>query len=219
MEDFITPQDEVRQEIAMAAARLIAEEGLDYPSAKNQAIKTVLGGQALAKNRLPNDQDIQNEVRAYQALFQAEHQPQELAELRAVAAEFMGKIPMFEPIIYGAAVNGTGSALSDIHLLAFSDDEKEIDYWLFNQHIQAEPCNDALLAGKSFPALAFQWKKRWFQLGVASPVQRRGLLKRKETQTPPFQTDLAGLLALIRDSNPAPNAISPSGEGGFGSSN
>jgi hypothetical protein len=71
MEDLITPQDEVRQEIAMAAARLIAEEGLDYPSAKNQAIKMVLGGQPFAKNRLPNDQDIQNEVRAYQALFQA----------------------------------------------------------------------------------------------------------------------------------------------------
>lgn len=201
MEDFITPQDEVRQEIAMTAARLIAEEGLDYPSAKHQAIKIVLGGQTVAKNRLPSDQDIQNEVLAYQALFQAEHQPQELAELRTIAADFMGQIQQFEPIIYGAAVNGTGNAMSDIHLLAFSDDEKEVDYWLFNHHIQAEPCGDALLAGKSFPALAFQWKKRWFQLGVASPVQRRGLLKRKDPQHPPFQTDLAGLLKLMTEAD------------------
>jgi hypothetical protein len=37
MEEFFAPQDELRIEIAMTAARLIAEEGLDYATARNQA--------------------------------------------------------------------------------------------------------------------------------------------------------------------------------------
>ena len=81
--------------------------------------------------------------------------------------------------------------------IAFADDEKEVDYWLLNQNIHFDACEDALLAGKSFPAVAFRWKQRWFQLGVASPVQRRGLLNRQAPDGTLFQTDIAGLTRLI----------------------
>ena len=197
MEEFFAPQDELRIEIAMTAARLIAEEGLDYATARNQAVKALLGKQRVPRERLPSDQDIQDEVRAYQALFQADSQPGELNELREVALQFMQGIQQFEPIVYGAAVNGTGSAHSDVHIIAFADDEKEVDNWLLNQNINFDACEDALLAGKSFPAVAFRWKQRWFQLGVASPVQRRGLLNRQAPDGTLFQTDTAGLTRLI----------------------
>jgi len=84
-----------------------------------------------------------------------------------------------------------------VHIIAFADDEKEIDFWLLNQNINFDACEDALLAGKSFPAVAFRWKQRWFQLGVANHVQRRGLLNRQAPDGPPFQTDIAGLTRLI----------------------
>lgn len=197
MEEFFAPQDELRIEIAMTAARLIAEEGLDYATARNQAVKALLGKQRVPRERLPSDQDIQDELRAYQALFQADSQPGELNELREVALQFMQGIQQFEPIVYGAAVNGTGSAHSDVHIIAFADDEKEVDYWLLNQNINFDACEDALLAGKSFPAVAFRWKQRWFQLGVASHLQRRGLLNRQSPDGNLFQTDTAGLTRLI----------------------
>ncbi|WP_370263360.1 UDP-N-acetylmuramate--alanine ligase [Limnobacter sp.] len=199
MDDFFAPQDELRTEIAMTAARLIAEEGCDYPSARHQAIKTLFGKGKPPKHCMPSDQEIQEELRAYQALFQADTQPGELNELRLVALQFMQLMVQFEPVVYGAAVNGTGNAYSDIHVLAFSDDQKEVDYWLLNQNIAFDPCEDALLAGKAFPAVAFRWRQRWFQLGVASPVDRRGLLNRQGAGDHLFQTDLAGLNRLIEE--------------------
>lgn len=197
MEEFFAPHDELRQEIAMAAARLIAEEGCDYSTARNQAMKLLGGKTRVARNSIPSDQEIQDEVRAYQALFLADEQPAELLELRQLALGLMYKMSQFEPIIYGAAVNGTGSVHSDIHLIAFADDEKELDYWLLNQNISFDACEDALLAGKSFPAVAFQWQKRWVQLGVASHALRRGLLNRAPLDKHPFQTDTAGLVRLL----------------------
>jgi hypothetical protein len=197
MDEFFTPHDELRTEIAITAARLIAEEGLDYSTARNQAIKAKVGKQRISRERLPSDQDIQDEVRAYQALFQADTQPGELNELREVALHFMRGIQQFEPIVYGAAVNGTGNAHSDIHLIAFTDDEKEVDFWLLNQNIHFDACEDALLAGKAFPAVAFRWRQRWFQLGVANPIQRRGLLNKESSGNSLFQTDTEGLVRLM----------------------
>jgi hypothetical protein len=196
MEEFFTPHDELRTEIAIAAARLIAEDGYDYATARNKAVKTLTGKARLPKDRTPSDQEIQDELHTYQQLFQADHQPQELSELRAIAIDFMHQITHFEPIIYGAVVNGTASIHSDIHLLVFSDDPKEIDYWLLNQNISFDACEDALLAHQNFPAVAFKWHGKWFQVGVASPVSRRGLSNKQTHGGSPFQTDLSGLQHL-----------------------
>ncbi|WP_284280597.1 UDP-N-acetylmuramate--alanine ligase [Limnobacter litoralis] len=202
MDEFFEAHDDLRTEIAMTAARLIAEDGYDYPSAKAKAIKQLAGKSRLPKDRIPSDQEIQDELRAYQALYLSDTQPAQLQSLRTVALEFMAQIPEFEPIIYGAVVNGTASDHSDIHLIVFSDDPKEIDYWLFNHNLQAEPCDDALLAGKTYPAVAFQWKRRWFKLGVATPTHRRGLLNRNNQDEFTFQTDRNGLQALFDTYNP-----------------
>lgn len=199
MDDFFAPQDDLRLEIAMAAARLIAEDGYDYPSARNKAIKELAGNTRLPRDRIPLDVEIEQEVRNYQSLYLSDTQPHELLQLRRSALSLMQALDEFEPIVYGAAVNGTGSHHSDLHLLAFSDNPKEIDYWLLNHNIDFDACEDALLAGRSFPAVAFQWKERWVQLGCTDPRDRRGLLKRSD---PPFQTDTAGLIRLLEETQP-----------------
>ena len=53
----------------MQAARLIAEEGCEYSTAKRRAAKQVLGNQKINGNVLPDNQQIEQEVREYQALF------------------------------------------------------------------------------------------------------------------------------------------------------
>jgi hypothetical protein len=196
MDDFFAPQDDLRLEIAMAAARLIAEDGYDYPSARNKAIKELVGNTRLPRDRIPLDAEIEQEVRNYQSLYLSDTQPQELLRLRQTALSLMLALQEFEPIIYGASVNGTGSHHSDLHVLAFSDNPKEIDFWLLNRDIAFEACEDALLAGRAFPAVSFQWKDRWVQLGCSDPRDRRGLLKRNESL---FQTDAAGLQRLLED--------------------
>lgn len=201
MEDFFAPQDDLRLEIAQAAARLIAEDGYDYPSARQKAIKELVGNRRLSRQQIPLDEEVEDEVRAYQQEYLSHCQPQELRALRQIALSLMQALADFEPIVYGACVNGTGSQHSDLHLLAFADNPKEIDYWLLNQNIDFEACEDALLAGRSFPAVAFQWNERWVQLGTAHLHERRGLLKGR-AQTHLFQTDTAGLFNLFNE-NPS----------------
>lgn len=197
MEQFFAPQDELRQQIAAIAAKMIAEEGYDYSSARQKAIKQVAGTGRLLRELQPNDQEIEAEVRSYQSLFQSSTQPAELLTLRKEACELMKLLADFNPILFGSSVNGTGNRLSDIHILAFADDPKEVDYWLLNRDIQFDPCEDAILSGKQFPAVGFKWRTHWVQLGSATDRERRGLLKKNQKTDFPFQTDLTGLLKLL----------------------
>ena len=73
----------VREEIAAVAARMIAEDGADYATAKRKAARQVLGTEARAVGEwLPDNEQVETEVREYQALFQADSQPRVLALLR-----------------------------------------------------------------------------------------------------------------------------------------
>lgn len=210
MEKFNTQQHDIKLEIAMAAARLVAEEGYDYASAKQKARKQIASDIRLPAEAIPSDLDIQEEVRAYQALYQPHTQPSEQRELRLVAVSLLEALEEFEPIVYGALVNGTGNKHSDIHVIAFSDNPKEIDYWLLNRDIEFRPCEDALLAGKCFPAVAIQWERKWVQLASSEAIHRRGLLKKGRKDAQLFQTDLSGLRQLIEQDQTEQNQISGS---------
>lgn len=63
----------VREEIAIAAARMIAEDGLDYATAKRKAARQVVGDTRIEGAWLPDNDQIEDEIREYQALFQGEH--------------------------------------------------------------------------------------------------------------------------------------------------
>ena len=59
-------------EIAVAAARMIAQDGADYATAKRRAAKQILGHTKVRKVRgdiLPDNAQIEDEVRIYHALF------------------------------------------------------------------------------------------------------------------------------------------------------
>ncbi len=62
----------VREEIAIAAARLIAEDGLDYATAKRKAARQVIGESRVAGEWLPDNDQIEEEIREYQSLFQGD---------------------------------------------------------------------------------------------------------------------------------------------------
>ena len=72
------------EEIAAAAARLVVEEGMEYGPAKRRAA-TQLGHRGPRNAALPGNEAVEDEVRAYLALFCADTQPSDLAALRQVA--------------------------------------------------------------------------------------------------------------------------------------
>jgi hypothetical protein len=121
-------------ELASAAARLIVEEGMEYGPAKKRAAK-VLGRATVRNAELPDNNLVEDEVRAYLDLFCAETQPAELAALREVAALWMERLQEFRPHLTGAVWRGTATRLNSVHLQLFCDDSKEAEITLLNQRI------------------------------------------------------------------------------------
>lgn len=121
-------------EIAATAARLVVEEGLEFGPAKQRALKQ-LGKRGLPAGELPDNDLVEDEVRAYLALFCADTQPGELAALRDVALQWMERLAEFRPHLTGAVWRGTATRLSDVHLQLFCDDAKSAEISLLNARV------------------------------------------------------------------------------------
>ncbi len=129
--------NQITAEIAATAARLVVEEGLEYGPAKQQALKA-LGLQRSGRNRLPDNNELEDEVRDYLALFCADTQPAELSALRQLAATGMARLEEFRPHLCGAVWRGTATRLSNIHLQLYCDDSKSAEIALINQGVEYE---------------------------------------------------------------------------------
>ena len=70
----------MRREIAAAAARLVADNGLDYGSAKQKAARDIVGTERLPRNQLPDNDEIDEALREHLQLFDDEH-PARLARM------------------------------------------------------------------------------------------------------------------------------------------
>jgi hypothetical protein len=127
------PQDTLRAELAAAAARLIADEGCDYAQAKRRAAAELAGGQR--RVTLPDNHEVERELRRHLRLFDAETHPPLLAALRAVAARLMQWLAPFDPHLVGAVLNGTATEHSDVHLHLFVDSAKDVEVFLMDAGI------------------------------------------------------------------------------------
>ena len=119
--------------IASAAARLMAEGGItDYVQAKRKAAQ----GLGLPENtRLPDNAEVEAELRCYQRLFQDEAQRQRIDHLRKVAREIMSLVQRFNPYLTGSVLDGTAGRHSEIDIQLFTDSAKDVEIFLLNSHI------------------------------------------------------------------------------------
>ncbi|CAL8472981.1 MULTISPECIES: UDP-N-acetylmuramate--alanine ligase [Caballeronia] len=140
----------VREEIAIAAARMIAEDGLDYSTAKRKAARQVVGEAKIGGEFLPDNDQIEEEIREYQAIFQSESQPVVLRRMREVALEWMERLKPFDPYLTGAVLNGTAGEHSDVHLQCFCDNPKEVAIYLLNANIQYDVSETRHFAGRGY---------------------------------------------------------------------
>ena len=142
---------DITDEIAASAAQCVVEEGLEYGPAKRRALK-VLG--LPAKTPLPNNDQVEAQVREYIELFCAETQPAELLALRQHALMWMTRLQEFRPYLGGAVWHGTATRLSDIYLQLFCDDEKSCEIELINKGIEFEARTVNGLQGEPVEALS-----------------------------------------------------------------
>ena len=114
-------------ELAAAAARLVAEEGMEYAQAKRKAARAE-GSRAA----LPSNEAVEDAVHAYLALYCADSQPAELRALRQLALRWMLRLAAFRPHLGGAAWRGTATRLSSLRLDLYCDDPKAMEIALIN---------------------------------------------------------------------------------------
>ncbi len=125
------------EEIAATAARLVVEEGMEYGPAKRRAARA-LGRASTRSAELPGNDLVEDQVRDYLAIFCAETQPAELAELRAIAVVWMERLAEFRPHLAGAVWRGTATRLNNIHLELFCDDSKAAELALIDRRVDYE---------------------------------------------------------------------------------
>ena len=124
----------ITQEIAVAAARLVVDEGMEYAGAKRKAARS-LGRAAGRSVEMPSNEQVEDEVREHLALFNADTQPAELLALRRLALVWMERLAEFRPHLAGAVWRGTATRLSAIHLDLYCDDAKSAEIALINQRV------------------------------------------------------------------------------------
>ena len=122
------------EEIAQAAARLVVDEGLDYPGAKRRAAAD-LGRRGVGKAELPSNEAVEDAVREHLAIFHADTQPAELRALREQALTWLGRLAEFRPHLAGAVWRGTATRLSPIIIDLYADDPKAPEIALLNKGI------------------------------------------------------------------------------------
>lgn len=132
-----------RQLIASTAARLMAEEGVgDINQAKRKAAQRL----GLAENvKLPENTEVEAELRLYQRLFQHDEQRARLDRLRRAARAAMAELQRFSPYLSGAVADGTAGRHAEIDIQLFTDSAKEVEIFLLNRGIAFEhqtPRND-----------------------------------------------------------------------------
>ena len=126
-----------QEEIAATAARLVVEEGMEYGPAKRRAARQ-LGSRSARGTELPGNELVEDEVRAYLAIFCADTQPAELAALRAVAVVWMERLAEFRPHLTGAVWRGTATRLNNVHIELYCDDSKAAELALIDRRVDYE---------------------------------------------------------------------------------
>lgn len=184
--------EHVRAEIAAAAARMIAEDGTDYGTAKRKAARQVLGNARVSGDVLPDNAQIEEEVRIYNQLFFGDTQPTRLLQLRQIALRVMEELESFQPYLTGAVLNGTAGPHSDIHLQLFADSPKDVEIFLLNQGINFEVSESSHFRerGEVVETLSFMMEKEGVHLALYNRDDLRGALKNTG------RTERAGITAV-----------------------
>lgn len=162
----------LRREIAALAARMMAEDGIrDFGFAKRKAAKQ-LG--AVDTDSLPNNAEIEEELRAYQALFQDEEHTERLYALRQVAVSVMHFLAPFRPYLTGGVLDGTAGRYAEVELDLFPESAKEVEIFFLNRDIRyelREPRRPGPEAPEAF--LSFDWEDTPIHAAVFSNQAER----------------------------------------------
>jgi hypothetical protein len=154
----------------------VAEDGItDYQQAKRKAARQLGLPEHTA---LPDNAEIEAELRAYRSLFQEEGHAELIQAMRHTALELLDLLVQFRPYLTGSVLDGTAGEYSKIDILLFADSAKEVEIFLLNRGIDVrhvESRNERVEA-----VLLIETDTADANLVVLSPQQERVSLKHRD---------------------------------------
>ena len=195
-----TRQTGTRARIAAAAARIMAEDGIDdFALAKRKAARQ-LG--ALDAQALPGNDEIELELRAYRELYQAEAHPERIAELRRVALDAMRTLEQFNPYLTGPVLTGLAGPYAEVDLQLFPDSAKDVEIFLLDRNIAFRTQEGQRFTGdraRAVSVLSLAWQGAPLRLSVFDPRDERVALKTSPAGRVMDRAGIAEVGALLRD--------------------
>ena len=187
----------LRRQLAYSAARMIAEDGADYATAKRKAANQA----GLADlNILPDNQEIEEALREYQELYQKDDQPAHLRHLREVAVKVMREFEGFRPALVGAVLSGTAGQFSDVNLHLYTDDPKALSIFLLNKRYRFEEGTKRVQRGGRFdevPQVSLEVDDVTVTMTVLDPDDERSAARVRGDDETPLRARLAEVEALL----------------------
>jgi hypothetical protein len=195
----------MRLRIAATAARIMAEDGIDdFALAKRKAAKR-LG--APDTEALPRNDEVEQELRAYRALYQADEHGSRTRELRRIALKAMRALERFSPYLTGPVLAGTAGPYAEIDLQLFPDSAKDVEIFLLDRNIAYETFEGRRYAGdraRAVSVLSLTWEGAPLRLLVFDRRDERVALKTSQAGRVTERAGIAEVAALVAgESDPA----------------
>ena len=190
----------MRARIAATAARIMA---LDWTRqgapAKRQAARQPGAPESEA---LPRNDEIEEELRAYRALYQPDEHSQRIAELRRIAVDAMQALERFSPYLTGPVLKGTAGPYAEIELQLFPESAKEIELFLLERRIAYTTHEGRHFSGARAHAMSvfsLTWQEAPLRLSVFDPRDERLALKTSQAGRVMDRAGITEVGALLQD--------------------
>jgi hypothetical protein len=200
-----TRQTAMRARIAAAAARIMAEDGIDdFALAKRKAARRLGASETEA---LPANEEVQAELHAYRALYQPREHAERIAELRRIALDAMQALEQFNPYLTGPVLSGIAGPYAEIELQLFPESAKEVELFLLNRSIPYtthETRRYSRDRAHAVGVLSLSWNGAPLKLCVFDPRDERMALKTSQAGRVMDRAGIAEVGALLRDADGTP---------------
>jgi len=201
---------QMRERIAQLAARLMAVDGIDdFALAKRKAARQA--GAPDTRN-LPNNEEVEQALRAYQQLYQADEQQARLRRLRQNAREMMQLLAQFDPHLSGSVLSGSAGKYSDINIHLFTDSVKDVEMFLLNRQIPYRSRERRVYIGgeqRSVPNFTVSTDDADFDITVFAPRDLRYQLRTTAEGKPFDRARIDWLNSVLESARTAGAAANP----------
>ena len=203
-------QNGTRARIAAAAARIMAEDGIDdFALAKRKAARQVGAEESQA---LPANDEIEAELRAYRALYQPAEHPERIAELRRIALDAMRGLERFNPYLTGPVLSGLAGRYAEIDLQLFPESTKDVEIFLLDRNLPYSTSEGRRYSGdraRAVTVLSLTWLGAPLRLSIFDPRDERLALKTTQAGRVMDRAGIAEVGAMIAAGPHAKDGVWP----------